>query len=233
MNTRILLWCAWSGPIFLVLYGIAFWGIAGYMPPHSPTLGAAELVQFYDENRNGIRIGQILGLVFSMLLFPWFALISVQIARVEGRYPVMAMMQFGAGTLLIVFFVICSMLWIAATYRPELDPAQLKTIHETSWLMFVMVFPEFTLQVICIAVAGFIDKRPEPVFPRWVCYFNLWVAISACGGSVAVFFKSGPFAWSGIFGFWIPVTFFSLWLFIMAPILARNVKRFAAEAPAA
>jgi hypothetical protein len=230
MNSRILLWCAWSGPVFLILYGIAFWGIAGYMPPHSPMTSPDALVAFYEENRTGIRVGQILGLVFSMLLFPWFALISVQIAQAEKRFPVLALMQFGAGTLLIVFFVVCSMLWIAATYRPELDPETLRTMHETSWLMFVMVFPEFTLQVLCIALAGFMDRRPQPLFPRWLCYFNLWVGISAFGGSVAVFFKSGPFAWSGLFGFWLPVFFFSIWLFVMAPVLARNVRRLELEA---
>ncbi|WP_428312970.1 hypothetical protein [Hydrocarboniphaga sp.] len=225
MNTKIQLLCVWSGPVFLVLYLLAFWGLAGYLPPHPPGTSASDIAAFYDLHHNQIRAGMVLCLIFSTLLFPWFAVISAQIADVEGRFPVMAMMQFGGGVLLIVFFVICSMLWIAATYRPDLDPNVIRMMHETSWLIFVMVFPAYTLQLSCIAVSGFMDKRPQPWLPRWACYLNLWVGFSAFGGGFAAFFKSGPFAWNGVFGFWLPVLMFTLWLFVMAPLMARSIKR--------
>jgi hypothetical protein len=148
-------------------------------------------------------------------------------ARVEGRFPVLAIMQFGGGVLLIVFFALCSMIWIAATYRPELDPNVIRMMHETSWLIFVMVFPAYTLQMVCIAVAGFMDKSEHPWLPRWACYLNLWVGIGGGGGALAAFFKSGPFAWNGLIGFWVPVSLFALWLAVMTPLLLRSVRQHA------
>lgn len=224
MNTKLQLWCVWAGPVFLLLYALAFGGLAHYLPPQPPTWSAADVASFYELHRNQIRAGQLLCLIFSMLLFPWFAVISVQIARIEGRYPVLAVMQFGCGVLLIVFFVVCSMLWTAAAFRPEMDPNTIRTLHDTSWLMFVMVYPEYTLQLSCIAIAGFMDKSPQPLLPRWACYLNLWVGFSAVGGGFATFFKTGPFAWNGLFGFWVPVVLFTIWLFVMAPLLARAIK---------
>lgn len=225
MNTRTQLFCVWMGPVFLVTYGIAFWGIAQYIPPHPPSLGAEQVAWFYAEFTNRIRIGQVLGLIFCVLLFPWFAIISAQMARIEGRFPVLAIMQFGGATLLIVFFQICGMLWIIAAWRQELDPAIVRLIHEGSWLMFVMIFPAYTMQLFSIAIAGFMDKSEHPMWPRWACYFNMWVGLAGMGGGLATFFKTGPFAWNGLIGFYIPVAMFTLWLFINSWLMHKGIKR--------
>src|SRR5437763_1420449 len=79
-----------------------------------------EVAALYDAHRTAIRVGQLGALVASTLLFPFFSVISIQIARIERRTPLLAMIQFGGAVLLIVFFQLCSMLWIAATFRPEL-----------------------------------------------------------------------------------------------------------------
>ncbi len=225
MNTKLQLFCVWMGPVFLVLYAIAFIGIGQYLPPQPPSWSAAEVASFYAENANRIRLAMLLGIIFSTLLFPWFAVISVQMARIEGRFPVLSLMQFGGGSLLVVFFQICSMLWIIAAFRPELDPAVIRMIHEGSWLIFVMIFPAYTMQLISMAVVGLMDKDPQPLWPRWACYFNVWVGIAGIGGGLAAFFKSGPFAWNGLIGFYIPVAMFAIWLFVNASLLIKGVKR--------
>jgi hypothetical protein len=66
--------------------------------------------------------------------------------------------------------------------------------------------PRYTLQMLCMAVAGFIDRSPNPTWPRRAAYFNVWAAFSGMGGGIAVFFKHGPFAWNGIIGFYAPLT---------------------------
>lgn len=215
--------CVWSGPVFLLLYVLAFGGLARYLPPQPPTMALADLVSFYRDNQFGIRAGQLLGLIFSTLLFPWFGIISLQIAKAEGKVPILALMQFGGGVLLIVFFQVCSMIWITATYRVDMDPLTLRSFHDAGWLFFVMVFPAYVMQLLCIGLAGFLDKRPTPIFPRWVAYFNIWVGLGGAGGGLAVFFYSGPFAWNGVIGFWVPVILFAVWLCVMVPFLLRNV----------
>ena len=224
-STRLQLACAWSGPAFLVLYLIAFWGVAGYIPPPRPTLTPHEVAAFYDTHRTAIRVGQLGALVASTLLFPFFSVISIQIARIERRTPLLAMIQFGGAVLLIVFFQLCSMLWIAATFRPELAASTVRALHDLSWLVFVMVFPAYTLQMLCIALAGFMDRSPSPTWPRWASYLNLWVGLSGAGGALAVFFKKGPFAWNGLIGFWLPVTVFALWLCVTTALLVGAIRR--------
>jgi hypothetical protein len=228
-NTRIQLLCVWAGPTFVVLYGIFFWGIAGFIPPTDPTLDPAGVANWYADHRTAIRVGQIGGLVASTLLFPFFAVISVQIARIERRMPVLAMIQFGAAILLLVFFAVCAMLWITASYRPELDAGSVRQFHDLGWLVFVMVFPGYSLQMICMALAGFMDNSPNPTWPRWAAYFNLWVAFSGMGGGFAVFFKEGPFAWNGFIGFYLPLTVFAIWLGVTTYLLHKAIMRQAEE----
>ena len=51
------------------------------------------------------------------------------------------------------------------------------------------------------------------------------------GGGFATFFKTGPFAWDGLFGFWVPVAMYLTWLLTLFPLLLQLVKRTAAEHP--
>lgn len=230
MNSlRIQQFCIVSAPVATIIYIIAFVGIAGFVPPTEPTMNLDSLVEMYNNNRNWIRTGNLIGMVVSILYLPWYAILAVHMARIEGRMPVLSIVQFAGGLILVVYFIFCGMLWNVAAYRPELAPEQLLLVHDASWLFFVMVYPEYSLQLICIAVVGFMDKRAQPLFPRWLCYFNLWVAVSAVGGGFATFFKEGAFAYNGLFGFWVPVAFFLMWLAIMVPVMWRGVARIAEE----
>lgn len=234
MNTRVQLWAVWMGPVALITYGFAFWAVAGFMPPHAPTTSPADLVAFYEQHRTAIRVGQLLGLICSTLFFPWFAVIAAQVARIEGsRFPVLALCIFGGGTLLLVYFYMCGLLWIGAAYRPDIAPEILRLMHETSWLMFVMVYPEYTLALACMAVASFMDKSEDPIFPRWYGFYCMWAGLSAIGGGFAEFVYHGPFAWNGIFGFWVPVVLFTIWVFLTAPMMARHIRRQEAREAAA
>jgi len=93
-----------------------------------------------------------------------------------------------------------------------------------------MVFPGYVFQMLCIGIAAFMDKDPNPVLPRWAGYLHLWVGISGMGGGIAVFFKHGPFAWNGVVGFYLPLTVFAVWLVVITGLLhkgscARPVRR--------
>jgi hypothetical protein len=210
---------------FFILYIFAFAGLARFVPPPSPAWDATKIDALFTDRAIPIRIGMVLGLIAVTLLIPYFAEISVQIARVERGLPVLAMIQFGGAVLLIVFFQLCGMLWITATFRSELEPAVTRMLNDLSWLMFVMVFPAYVFQLSCIALASFMDQSERPVWPRWVGYLNLWVALGGAGGGIAVFFKSGPFAWNGVVGFYIPILAFIAWIGVMTYYLHTGVNR--------
>jgi hypothetical protein len=229
MSTRTQLFCVWCGPVGAVLYLIFFAGIAKFVPPPSPHWTQAHVVDFYASNRTAIRIGQIGGMVASMLFFPFFCVIAVQIARIEKRRPLLAIMEFGGGLMLIVWFGLCTMLWIVATFRPSLSPNTVQMLNDFGWLIFVMLFPEYVVQMSAIGVAALRDRSPNPVWPRWAGYFSLWIALSGIGGGLAVFFKHGPFAWNGLIGFWLPICMFGVWLIVTTYLLHTGIRRQAAE----
>jgi len=43
--------------------------------------------------------------------------------------------------------------------------------------------------------------------------------------SVIPFFKTGPLAWNGLIGFWIPAAVFGLWELVMGIMTLRAVNR--------
>lgn len=225
MAKRIQLAAVWAGPVFFVLYVIAFVGIARFVPPLAPSWGPDKIAQVFTERAIPIRVGMVLGLIATTLLFPFFGVISIQIARIEKRMPILAVMQFGGAVLLIVFFQICGMLWITATFRSELDPSTIRMLDDLSWLTFVMVFPSYVLQLSCIALASFMDGSARPLWPRWVAYLNLWIALSGAGGGIAAFFKHGPFAWNGLVGFYIPIAAFVIWIAVMTYYMHIGISR--------
>lgn len=225
MAKRIQLAAVWAGPVFFVLYVIAFAGFARFVPPLAPSWDPETIARVFTDHAISIRIGMVLGLIASTLLFPFFGVISIHIARIEKRMPILAVMQFGGAVLLVVFFQLCGMLWIAATFRSELEPSTLRMLDDLSWLTFVMVFPSYVLQLSCVALASFMDRSPRPMWPRWVGYLNLWIALSGAGGGIAVFFKHGPFAWNGLVGFYIPIVAFTIWIAVMTYYLHVGISR--------
>jgi hypothetical protein len=239
MNARQQLFCAWSIIPFVLVYILGFMVIARFVPPQAPGMTPAELVSFYNQHRMSIRAGQLIGLVASALLLLWAGAISAQMARIElaankGGFPTWSLVQYGAAVVLQVFFLLCGLIWSIAAYREDLDPQLLRLLNDSGWLIFVMAYPEYLVQLGSIALVGLMDTRAQPLLPRWACFFTLWVAFAGIGGGFATFFKSGPFAWNGLFGFWLPVAFFLVWLVaIMLPFLVRGIRQQLAEEAAA
>lgn len=60
--------------------------------------------------------------------------------------------------------------------------------------------------------------------PRWIGYFSLWLTISAECGVLAHLFKTDPFAWNGLFTFWLPLTIFTAWFAMIDYTMIRAIK---------
>ena len=75
-----------------------------------------------------------------------------------------------------------------------------------------------------IALCVFQDDE-QVVFPRWVGYFNIFVATAFLPGALIYYFKSGPFGWNGIFAFWLALFVFCLWYVVMFVVLRASIHR--------
>ncbi len=225
MNTKTQLFCAWCGIGFVVLFTLGWWIIASYVPPMSPMLTDEEVSSFYQGNTGAIRFGLMLTMISAGLTAPWVAVIAAQMKRIEGDIPVLTYAQLVAGAVGIVILLLPPVIWTVAAFRPDRDVELIRLLNDLAWLMFIMTFSPAFIQNLVIGLAIFSDKNKTPIFPRWLGYFNIWVAILFIPGGLITFFKAGPFAWNGLLAFWVPLLIFFAWFFVMFLALLKTIKQ--------
>jgi hypothetical protein len=231
MNIRNQLICAWSVPLFMVLLGIGFGGLCGYIPPNPPSDSAADIARFYADNRQLIRTGLVLTMLGGALLVPWVAVFAHQMKRIEGPSPVLAQTQMLAGAMVVILIVIPCMLWTAAAYRPDRNPDIILALSDVGWFFFILALslPVVQMSAIAICILGAPDQT---VFPRWLGYANAWFAILLLPGALCTYFKDGVFAWNGLIGWWITIlTFFAFWT-VNSVMLFKAIRHEEAEVKA-
>jgi hypothetical protein len=107
------------------------------------------------------------------------------------------------------------------------------------WIFMVMPWMPFLAQNWTFAYAILTDEREKPVFPRWLAYCNIWAIIIFSPAVALPFFKSGVFAWNGLFVVWIPAFVFiaqfvvNTWALLRAIGQEEQEARSAAEQPRA
>jgi hypothetical protein len=225
--------CIWSWPVCIAGFALGFAVIAGFLPPPSEGWSASHIAHYYAHDRTAIRLGLIIAMFFSALLLPFYTVISNEMRKIEGPGALLATIQLGGAIVLVTFFQIICLLWLEASFRPENDPQLVRAMNDYGWLVWTILIPTYSMQYVCMAVAGFMDFRKDVLWPRWACWANLWVAFLGAGGVLAIFFKHGPFSWEGIIGIWIPVIAFAAGTTMtMILILARDRRRTTAVMPA-
>lgn len=218
MNQRSQKACCWITGISVVFLGIGFFLITGYVPPPHANDTARQLAHFYVTHRTRLRIGLVITLVSWAGYGTMTAVISMQMLRIEGRRrPVLSLLQALAGTAGWVCLLIPTMLLAVATFRAgQVSPQTTQTLHDLGWITAFMALTPFFVQLLAVAGAIFQDASPTPVFPRWLGYLTVWIAISFCPGVLLIFFKTGAFSYQGLFVFWVPFLTFGAWILLMA-----------------
>ena len=112
---------------------------------------------------------------------------------------------------------------ITASFRPERNPEITQALTDLAWIPFIMVFTTLMAQMVIVAAAVFLDPD-EAVFPRWIGYLSAWAAVLLLPAVLIPFFKTGPFAWHGIFQFWLAATLFFGWFAVMSYAMVRAIK---------
>lgn len=224
MGTRTQLTCAWCGIPAIVL-AIAGFLLAGFLPPPQASAHAREVAALYGGDTTAIRLGMLLAFVAFGFLGPFIAVITIQMLRIEGRNPVLAFTQLVSGGTVWVFLSVPVLLMTVAAFRPDRPPEIIQAINDLAWVLLVMPISPFVVQDVAIAVAVMKDRSPDPVFPRWVAYLNLWVAFVFLPAGLLTFFQTGAFAWHGLLSFWIPLAAFATWLIVMSVMAGRAVRQ--------
>jgi hypothetical protein len=225
MEARVQQVLIWTGPMMLVLWLGAFLFIARYIPPSAPTASAADIVALYRGNTNAIKLGMVISMAGSALLVPWAVAISGQLKRIEGA-KALADTQMASCALLSLEFITPIGIWMAASYRFDDRAADVtQALHDVGWILFMTVIWSLWIQLLAIAAAILIDRRSKPVLPHWLGYLSLWVALLIIPAGLVLFFKQGPFAWTGLVGLYIPLTGLVVWMLALSIVIHRNLSR--------
>lgn len=227
---RALIWWALA---MLVTFMICIIFLIKMVPLPPATLNAQQVAEIYQANSTNIRIGAVICSWTAGFMVPLALVISVQMARIEEGLPIWSILQFAGGCLMSMFLVFPPLIWGVAAFSPD-RPAEITlAIHELANLTLVTTDQYFIFQFVAIVVAALGFKRHETLsaFPRWFGYYTLWTAFMFEIGAFGFLPRTGPFAWNGLFVFWIPLSIFGLWFAITGGLLLGALKRQAQVSP--
>jgi hypothetical protein len=221
---RIQVAMAWCGPLFtLCLFG--GWGLlGGFIPLVPATDSAAQVADHYASNQTLHLIGLTIGMAGAFLTLPFALAVSLQLRRAERGFPVMSTLQFASGVIVTMVLTVPLVFFMVGAFRPERSPDVTLFMNDLSYILLILPWPPVVGQLVAIAVATLGDRSAEPVFPRWIAWFSLWLAFLVLPATLIVFFKDGVFAWTGLIGFWIPAAAFGSWYLVMTWVLLRAIN---------
>jgi hypothetical protein len=223
-DRRVELWSCYGCYAFLVLFGIGWAGLAGFMPPPRPSADAEEIARQFREDTTGIRVGMVISMFSSALLRPWGGAICSQIRRIDARGGALVWAFIAAQACIVIEFIYPCAFWCVAAFRPE-DAARVQSFNDLAWLPFLGIVATGMFQMVALAVLTLQDRRADPVYPRWFAYFQAWCAIGVAPAGGIYLFKTGPLAWNGILAFWLAVTVAFVWLLVTTLMTVRAIKR--------
>ncbi|MES2153384.1 MAG: hypothetical protein V4508_26695 [Pseudomonadota bacterium] len=196
---------AWGAFAYISTFGNAWFWLAKLLPPTSPAATAVEVAKVFQEHSGIMMLASLIMMCSNWALLPFGALLTLIMHKIEGRFGMLTlMMGFTCVTFLVLNFYM-GLSFAMAVFRPERTPDLVQFAVDTAFLQVLGGIPMFigvwSLAAYAILV---VSPRANPILPRWFGYLNLWAAISLLPELLVFFFKAGPFAWDGLFGFWIP-----------------------------
>lgn len=224
--------CAAMGPIFLAAF-IICWGVLGYnIPPIPADFSAEQMAAHFNINKNEVRAGMALAMVFGCLYLPWTLSITKVMHWInpQENNDMLATLQMWGGGLTVVPLVTSSVFWLTGSYRPEaLTDATLQMLYDQGWLLIDMFYFITTIPMVAIGVAGLTDRRAQPLFPRWACWYSIWAGLSFLFELLMPFFKTGLFARQGWLNFWVEFLVWFAYILVITYYVWKAIPRLEQE----
>lgn len=227
MNRKAQLICVACGPLCAILFAIGAVFVGRFIPPFvDPSNSAHTVALKYAEHGSRIRIGALISIISMSLVGPWGVTVAAQTRRTEGRFPILTYVQLVCVAVGTCVVVLMCMFWAVATFRPTVYTDQtVLVLNDIAYFLFLFTWTPFAIWALAIALAIFLDPNERPVYPRYVAYVCLWVAVLFVPAGAMAFFKTGPFAWNGLMALYVPVGIFFVWLTVLTYETIKNINR--------
>jgi hypothetical protein len=212
----------WWGIGFTALYVLSVAVFIGVVPPQPPNWSAERVAEYYSDHQGRILLGAVLASFSGAFMVPLGVVAAFQSARLEPGRPVWSVFMAVGGTFTSIFLVIPTVCFGVAAYRPDRDPDVTALMHDAAYLALFSTVQFYIFFGVSIAIACLRgEDAADSPFPRIFGYFTIWCTFMFEIGGVCFLAKHGPFAWNGLFIFWIPFFFFFTWLTMLCVLLHR------------
>lgn len=222
-SQTIILW--WS-LILLLIFGSAFCGLFGMVPPPPPSWSPAEVASHYAAHAFDFKLGAAISSVSSAFLIPYSVVLGCQLSRIEEGTPVWSILSVVSGSITSIFLVIPPILWGVGAFTSTRSPELTALVNEIANISLITTGQFFFFNTLPITYLGLVAK-PDPLsaFPRWLCWYTAFMTVIGETGVLSYLFKTGPFAWDGLFAFYIPFALYFVWVSMVYFHIFSALKR--------
>jgi uncharacterized membrane protein YagU involved in acid resistance len=220
---------AWSCIVFVALFALS-WGVLGRnIPPYAPSMPADQLASIYRAHASTMRIGFAVGAFSSTFLVAWAIGLFRIMVRMEQGSQLLSYTQLIGGVLTGMVPLFACIFWLTAAFRPEQDPAIIRLLFDLGWLTIDIGFGVTILQYCALGVVAMRDTREKPLFPKWLAWLGIWISLEFLVELIMPYFRSGPFAWNGLFAYWVPFFGPFVWMIGVALYMFKATTRLTEE----
>lgn len=194
---------------YLLMLGLGWVLLAQWVPPVSPALSTRAYADEFLDHRSQIMGAAVVLMISTMCIMPFMGYLTIAVRRIEGRSGLLAMVMVISSTAFITLNFLTGAAFALAVFRPDRDPGLVQFAGDAGYFLFLGGTPTFLLIFAVLAYAGLVVQgRNTVILPRWLgwgCALTLMLFLPEI---MLFFFRSGPFAYDGLFGFWIPTAIF-------------------------
>ncbi len=164
-------------------------------------------------------------MIATPLMVPFLVLLTLQLKRSNPRLAPLAYTQLACGLVLMLLILVPVTLMALAAFRPERPPESTQLINDAAFFILFWTFSAPTLEYIALGLFVLMDRGEQPLFPRWVGWFDLSVGLVFAFGAPVLFVKNGVFAWDGALAFWAVLVAFGAWVAVTFVGMLRAIDR--------
>lgn len=222
---RVQMFCAWGGFSYMGVLLLGWVAIAGFLPPHHPSASVAQIAAIFQGPVTHIRIGMVFLMIGAFLCMPFTAILAQYLARIEGKPGVLTYSAVMGGVCNTVLTFYPAIFWLVAAFRPDRPPDIIYMLNDWAWIQLIGGATIFWPMPLAMAIGALCDGSKDPVFPRWSGWACIWIFFLILPDQLLFFFKTGPFAWNGLFGIWLPLGAFGGWFALTSTLMIRAMRR--------